>query len=121
MRRAKHPPSEGPGRYYGKYRALVLDNDDPLKLGRVLSEVPALPGALLDWALPCAPAAGPLAVPPAGTSIWVEFEGGDPNFPIWSGRFWTEGEAPAPVMIGGTTAMDGVTVVGDAGISQPKT
>ena len=53
----------------------------------------------LGWALPCTPYAGPgvglYAVPPIGASIWVEFEGGDPESPIWSGCFWNAGETPA--------------------------
>jgi hypothetical protein len=27
--------------------------------------------------------------------VWVEFEQGDPEYPVWSGCFWAEGEAPA--------------------------
>jgi hypothetical protein len=49
--------------------------------------------------MPCAPYAGPgvglFAIPPVGANVWVEFEGGDPDYPIWSGGFWGVGEAPA--------------------------
>ena len=64
-------------------------------------QVPAVLGeGRLSWALPCVPFAGPdvgfFTVPPVGANVWVEFEGGDTNFPIWSGCFWGRGEAPAP-------------------------
>lgn len=84
---------------FGKYRAMVLDNLDPLLLGRVLAEVPALPGSVLNWALPCTPYAGPsvglYAIPPVGANVWIEFEAGDPSYPIWTGCFWAHGELPA--------------------------
>jgi hypothetical protein len=91
-------------RFYGKYRGTVLDNYDPLFLGRIIAEVPAISGSLTNFAMPCVPYAGPgvgfYAIPPIGADVWIEFEGGDPNFPIWSGCFWAvTGEAPlcAPV------------------------
>jgi hypothetical protein len=31
--------------------------------------------------------------------VWVEFEGGDPDYPIWSGGFWGLGEAPDPLAL----------------------
>jgi cytoskeletal protein CcmA (bactofilin family) len=93
------PPSPNdPARYFGKYRGVVLDNIDPLVLGRILPEVPQIPGSLLNWAMPCVPYAGPLvgfyAIPPIGANVWIEFEGGNPNFPIWAGCFWLEAEFP---------------------------
>lgn len=85
-------------RFFGKYRGTVLDNVDPLGLGRVLPEVPAVPGMLLNWANPCVPYAGPavgfFAIPPIGANVWIEFEAGDPSYPIWSGCFWEELEIP---------------------------
>lgn len=87
-------------RYYGKYRGKVENNLDPLQLGRVQVSVPAILGeGTLSWAMPCAPYAGPgvgfFTVPPRGANIWVEFEGGDPDYPIYSGCFWGVGEVPA--------------------------
>jgi hypothetical protein len=83
-------------RFYGKYRGKVHDNVDPLLLGRIMAEVPAIAGSNLNWAMPCSPYAGPgvgfYAIPPIGANVWVEFEGGDPNYPIWVGCFWGEGE-----------------------------
>ena len=73
-------------------------NIDPLFLGRLMPDVPGVPGMLLNWALPCTPYAGDgvgfYAIPPIGANVWIEFEGGDPNYPIWSGCFWEEGEMP---------------------------
>jgi hypothetical protein len=90
--------ASGYQRYYGKYRAKVLDNVDPLGLGRILPEVAAFRGSMLNWAMPCVPYAGAdvgfYAIPPIGANVWIEFEGGDPNYPIWSGCFWDEGEVP---------------------------
>ncbi len=94
------PASElqAPRLYWGKYRGRVLDNVDLLELGRLLVEVPAVPGEVLNWALPCSPYAGPnmglFALPPVGTNVWIEFEGGNPDYPIWVGCFWEEGQLP---------------------------
>lgn len=83
---------------YGKRRGKVADNFDPLFLGRLLVEVPAIPGVHLNWAMPCVPYAGPqvgfYAMPPIGADVWVEFEGGNLDAPIWSGCFWSEGQMP---------------------------
>lgn len=49
--------------------------------------------------MPCVPYAGKgvglFAIPPKGTNVWVEFEGGDPDYPIWTGCFWGDGELPS--------------------------
>jgi hypothetical protein len=88
---------DAPPRMFGKYRGRVVENLDPLALGRVLVECPALAGAPPNWALPCVAYAGPevgaLLTPSINASVWLEFEGGDPNVPIWSGCFWPEGQA----------------------------
>lgn len=86
--------------FFGKYRGKVLNNIDPLLLGRIQVGVPAVLGeGQLSWALPCLPYAGPsvglFLVPPVGANVWVEFEAGDTDYPIWSGCFWGAGEVPA--------------------------
>jgi hypothetical protein len=85
-------------RFYGKYRGKVFDNIDPLYLGRLMVTVPAVADEPLTWALPCVPYAGEqvgfYAIPPLNANVWVEFEGGDPNLPIWVGCFWEEGQVP---------------------------
>jgi hypothetical protein len=87
-------------KFYGKYRGKVENNIDPLQLGRVQVSVPAVLGeGTLSWAMPCVPYAGKgvglFAIPPKGANLWVEFEAGDPDYPIWSGCFWGVGEVPA--------------------------
>ena len=84
-------------RYFGKYRGVVSENNDPKKLGRIRAVVPSVLGPeISDWAVPCLPFAGPgfglYFVPPVDAGIWIEFEGGDPQLPIWSGCYWREGE-----------------------------
>ena len=85
-------------KFYGKYRGKVLDNVDVEFLGRILANVAAVPVSVLNWAMPCVPYAGfqvgLYTMPPIGANVWIEYEGGDPNFPIWSGCFWGEGELP---------------------------
>ncbi|MDX1546662.1 MAG: phage baseplate assembly protein V [Rhodothermales bacterium] len=86
--------------FFGKYRGQVQNNIDPMMQGRVQVSVPAVLGeGSLSWAMPCAPYAGSgvgfFAIPPNGANVWVEFEGGDPDYPIWSGCFWGVGEVPA--------------------------
>ena len=86
-------PIPQPTLYFGKYRGLVLDNIDPLLLGRVTLQVPSILGETPSaWALPCVPSAGLASgffvVPPVGSSVWVEFEGGRVESPIWTGGFW---------------------------------
>ena len=102
-----HP--EAKKRFYGKYRGMVIDNVDPMQIGRVVAQVPDVLGEVpSSWALPCAPAAGIQAgcfiVPPVGSQVWIEFERGDPDFPIWTGGFWglaadvpVPATAPAPI------------------------
>jgi uncharacterized protein involved in type VI secretion and phage assembly len=85
--------SETKKRFFGKYRGLVIDNLDPLQIGRIQAQVRDVLGETSSsWALPCIPAAGSQAgcfiVPPIGSQIWIEFEQGDPDFPIWTGGFW---------------------------------
>ena len=86
--------------YYGKYRGLVTNVTDPLNMGRIQANVPALGAVVLGWALPNVPYAGAGAgffmLPPVGAQVWIEFEGGDPAFPIWSGGFWGAGQLPSP-------------------------
>ena len=85
--------------YFGKYRGKVSNNVDPLQLGRMQVEVPDVLGdGRLSWAMPCVPFAGPgvgfFALPPVDANVWVEFERGDPDYPIWTGCFWGPGELP---------------------------
>ena len=88
-------------KYYGKYRGVVLNNVDPLQMGRLMVQVPDVTGlAPSSWAMPCVPIAGiqngMVALPIIGSGVWVEFEQGDPDYPIWTGCYWgTAAEIPA--------------------------
>jgi hypothetical protein len=82
----------------GKYRGKVVNNLDPLMQGRIIALVPTVSELPLTWATPCVPYAGRgvgfFAVPPISANVWIEFEGGDPGKPVWTGCFWGKGEAP---------------------------
>jgi uncharacterized protein involved in type VI secretion and phage assembly len=83
-------------RFLGKYRGTVVNNIDPLLRGRLLVTVPDVLGPVpSSWAEACVPLAGPTGppmgaymVPPIGAGVWVEFEHGDPSYPIWVGCRW---------------------------------
>ena len=103
--------------FFGKYRGRVENNVDPMQQGRVQVSVPAVLGdGRMSWAMPCVPYAGPgvgfFTVPPVGANVWVEFEGGDPDYPIWSGCFWGTGEVPALPAIAQMKVLktDGITL-----------
>lgn len=75
----------------GLYRGEVLADIDPLALGRLSVSCPeAFQGAC--WATPCFPMAGPNAgavfMPPVGALVWLQFEGGRAESPVWMGGFW---------------------------------
>lgn len=82
--------------YFGKYRATVINNIDPEQRGRLTLLIPDVLGTMPStWAEPCVPLAGPTGppmgvymVPPIGAGVWVEFEQGDTNYPIWVGCRW---------------------------------
>jgi len=84
--------------YFGKYRGVVEDNADVTARGRLQVRVPAVLGALKVWAMPCVPYAGKgvgfYSLPDPGSGVWIEFEGGDPSYPVWTGCFWADNELP---------------------------
>jgi uncharacterized protein involved in type VI secretion and phage assembly len=101
--------NDGP-RYYGKHRATVLNNLDPENRGRVQVQLADRFGLFPStWALPAFQMAaiqcGLVTIPPIRASVWVEFEAGDTDYPIWSGGFF-ESPAEMPVMsMAGATPM----------------
>ena len=84
--------------YFGKYRGLVTDNADSTHRGRLKVKVPAVLGDLELWAMPCIPYAGDsvgfYSLPEPDAGVWIEFEAGDPSYPIWTGCFWGDGQLP---------------------------
>jgi Type VI secretion system/phage-baseplate injector OB domain len=86
-------------RFFGKYRGIVVNNIDPLQIGRLQALVPEVLGQIPSgWASPCVPYAGTgsglYAIPPLGAGVWIEFEAGDTSRPIWVGAWWAAGEVP---------------------------
>jgi Type VI secretion system/phage-baseplate injector OB domain len=80
-------------KYFGKYRGMVVSNLDPLQIGRLLVQVPDVLGPIpSSWAMPCLPFTGKQmgmwCLPQVGTGVWVEFEQGNPDYPIWSGCWY---------------------------------
>jgi uncharacterized protein involved in type VI secretion and phage assembly len=115
-------------RFFGKYRGTVVDNVDFMQMGRIQAIVPDVSAlAPTSWCMPCLPVAGlqtgVFTVPPVGAGVWIEFEQGDPDYPIWSGCYWgSPGEVPPmarlvpPELFGitlQTTGQNGV-VISDA-------
>lgn len=90
-------------RYFGKYRGTVVNILDPERRARLQAVVPDVLGTEPStWAMPAAPFAGPgagfVALPPPGAGVWIEFEQGNPDYPIWTGCWWGSGaELPAVV------------------------
>lgn len=98
-------------RYYGKYRGKVTANVDPLGQARLCVNVPDVTGLFPKmWARACLPFTGPLmgtyvCPPPVGAGVWVEFEQGDPDKPIWVGCYWDDQPVPAEAGIVADAAM----------------
>ncbi len=91
--------SHGKKQYLGKHRGVVLNNIDPMGIGRIQAQVIGVFTLASSWAMPCFPMAGMqtgmIAVPPIGAGVWIEFEHGDPDYPIWTGCYHsTRAEAP---------------------------
>ena len=93
-------------RYYGIYRGTVVNNIDPMQIGRIMALVPDVGGITpSSWAMPCVPIAGKqmgtFMMPQIGAGVWVQFEGGDPDHPVWTGGYWgIAAEVPALALAG---------------------
>ena len=85
---------------------MVTNNIDPLHIGRIMASVPDVANSIpTSWAMPCVPITGrqmgTYLLPQIGTGVWIEFEQGDPDYPIWSGCFWgSAAEVPAIANLG---------------------
>jgi uncharacterized protein involved in type VI secretion and phage assembly len=95
------PDDRSGTRYYGKYRGIVVNNVDPMSMGRLQAQVPDVLGETpSSWAMPCLPLGGIqtglFTFPPVGAGVWMEFEQGDTDHPIWTGCWWgSAAELPA--------------------------
>jgi hypothetical protein len=122
--------NEGINKYYGKYRATVFNNFDPEQRGRIQAVVPDVLGLIpSSWAMPCLPVAGKgsggYVLPELGAGVWIEFEQGDSDFPIWSGCFWgitaelpemgLASAPPTPNIVFQTTGRNSITIYGVPG------
>ena len=93
-------------RYYGIYRGTVFNNVDPMQLGRIMLICPDVGGITpSSWAMPCMPVTGKqmgaFMVPQIGAGVWVQFEAGDPDYPVWTGGWWgTAAEVPSLALAG---------------------
>lgn len=98
--------SKESSRFYGKYRGTVINNIDPMQIGRIQAMVPDVSSLLpTSWAMPCVPITGKqmgtFMLPQIGSGVWIEFEQGDPDYPIWVGGFWgIVAEVPALALAG---------------------
>ncbi len=93
------------GKYYGKYRGTVVNNVDPMNIGRLMVQVTDVSLLPSTWAMPCFPFSGKQmgawTIPQIGAGVWVEFEQGDPDYPIWSGCWFSSvAEVPALALAG---------------------
>ncbi len=94
------------GKFFGKYRGTVVQNVDLEQRGRIQALVPDVSNIIpTSWAMPCVPLAGKsmgtYMVPQIGAGVWIEYEQGDPDYPIWTGGFWgSAAEVPALALAG---------------------
>ena len=101
--------------YLGKYRGKVLENIDPLQKGRILAQVADVLNMLPStWVMPCVPFAGIqsglFVVPAVGSGVWIEFEQGDPDFPIWTGGFWGSADEVPPLALATTPGLQAIVI-----------
>jgi uncharacterized protein involved in type VI secretion and phage assembly len=102
-------------KFYGKYRGMVINNVDPERKGRLQVQVPDVANVIpASWALPCLPFTGQqmgfFAVPAIGAGVWVEFEQGNPDFPVWSGCWYGLGTEIPSLIQPGMPPLSGVII-----------
>lgn len=84
------------GEISGPTRGTVVNNVDPLKMGRVTVRIEGKIDES-EWALPFGVGGGEWNIPAAGALVWVMFEGGDLDSPVWAHGPWTKPAADALV------------------------
>lgn len=97
---------------YGIYRALVVDNEDPMKVGRVKVRVYSIHGISdvsdenLPWATYCSPFgsanSGSFIIPEVNNTVYVAFEGGNPQYPLYIGTAYSTGKSDS-YLVGNTS------------------
>lgn len=73
--------------FSGVYRATVVNNRDPKKQRRLQVEITTSVGHFTDWVWPMEPANISTEVPDIGQGVWVHFQAGDHEYPVWFGAF----------------------------------
>jgi uncharacterized protein involved in type VI secretion and phage assembly len=92
-------------KYFGKYRGMVINNIDPMQMGRLMVQVPDISIIPSTWAMPCFPVTGKQmgvwVLPVIGSGVWVEFEQGNTDYPVWVGCFpGSAADVPALALAG---------------------
>jgi len=90
---------EALGRYYSRYRGIVVDNDDPLSMNRLKVAIPDIDGGIILWAEPIGQHGSvdsgfKYLTPKIKDLVWVSFECGNPSKPLWEYLGWGVLEIP---------------------------
>lgn len=111
------------GRFYSRYRAFVVENDDPLNMGRIQVIVPVMNPTISDelWAYPAGIWGGQdygiQILPQKGDMVWIEYEMGDVEYPVWSHAGYGEDEKPkefeTPNHYGFKTPLGSIILIND--------
>lgn len=113
---------EATGRFYSIYTGIVEDNDDPLQMHRLKVSVPSVMGGITQWAFAKGSPGGfncgaKLLTPDIGDLVYVEFEFGNPDKPLWTYNGWGEDEMPQeladPDVMGVVTPNGNIITVND--------
>jgi hypothetical protein len=109
-------------KYFGKYRGVVVNILDPERRARLQAVVPDVFGTEpSSWALPAVPFAGPrsgfIGLPAVGAGVWIEFEQGNPDYPIWTGCWWGNQSELPPVVLPNAGTVDQIAIVTTGGHS----
>lgn len=88
------------GKFYSRYRAFVVENEDPLGMNRIQVIVPTMNPTESDeiWAFPTGlwggEGYGVQMLPQKGDMVWIEYEMGNVEYPVWSHAGYGEDEIP---------------------------
>ena len=86
--------------YFGVYKGVVCNIKDPEKRGRIKVTCPEVLGATVEsaWCDPCVPVAydggGDFCIPHIDETVWLMFQGGDSNKPVYFGGWWQKDKTP---------------------------